>query len=155
MKVFVLEDDINRIMLMFEVFSKSPFIQLQICTSVKEAKAKFTPPYDLILLDHDLADEHYGGDVDKTEGTGQEFVKWMVDNYYPSSLDNPTVIVHSMNFDGAKRMLDLLRQNEYDAYHIPFGMNVLQLLGQVPQVAGNALTSEPVGGKIDTSKPTT
>lgn len=152
MRIFILEDDIDRITLMLEVLSQSPLVQLQTCTSVKDAKLKFTPPCDLILLDHDLADHHYGRDAAIAEGTGQVFVKWLIENHTPESLDDPTIIVHSLNYDGGMRMYKDLRSAGYDAYRIPFGMNVLQLLKQLTQIAPDTLTSGDDDDKITASQ---
>ena len=74
--------------------------------------------YSIILLDHDLLDEHYFSDAPDDERTG-----YAVAHYLACHADcqrDATIIIHSLNDYGAARMLDALREAGRDAEHIPF-----------------------------------
>lgn len=71
--------------------------------------------YNLVFLDHDLADEHYGSGLGERPGDGTGLARWMVDHWRSSG----RVVVHSWNPDGAGRMVALLAP--WKAVHVPFG----------------------------------
>lgn len=58
--------------------------------------------YDLVCLDHDLEDQHYGGVIDKN--TGQA-----VADHIASMVERPKVWIHSMNPTGRENMIRTLR----------------------------------------------
>ncbi len=64
-------------------------------------KEKGTPDY--ISFDHDLADEHYGGDYSK-EKTGMDCAKWLIQEDIVVENFN----VHSANPVGAENIRSLL-----------------------------------------------
>ncbi len=71
--------------------------------------------WNIISLDHDLADFHYGqvggygeGTIEKT---GYSVAEWMVENNVYAKED---IIIHSWNPDGARRMGYLLGKNKPD-----------------------------------------
>jgi CheY-like chemotaxis protein len=74
--------------------------------------------YEAILLDHDLTYEHYLTDEPDDERTGYAVARWLADN--PTSHRNALIVIHSLNYTGARRMLELLRGAGRDAEHIPF-----------------------------------
>jgi CheY-like chemotaxis protein len=74
--------------------------------------------YTFILLDHDLMDEHYFSDATDDERTGYAVAAWLAQN--TDRQRDATIIVHSLNYHGAARMLDVLREAGRDAEHIPF-----------------------------------
>jgi CheY-like chemotaxis protein len=74
--------------------------------------------YELILLDHDLRDEHYFSDERDDEHTGYAVAAWLA--AHPSAHQRATVVVHSLNYAGARRMVELLLEAGFDAEHIPF-----------------------------------
>jgi len=96
--------------------------------NVEDAKVLFAGnEYDLILLDHDLEDAHYQN-LDTEVGTGTEFARWMVEAQSP---EQGSVVIHSYNPDGAKRMEDALLDAGWAAYRSPFGLTLLTKLQQL------------------------
>jgi len=74
--------------------------------------------YATILLDHDLADEHYFSDEPDDERTGYAVAAWLA--AHPDRQRDALIIIHSLNYTGAQRMLDLLHDAGRDAEHVPF-----------------------------------
>jgi DNA-binding LacI/PurR family transcriptional regulator len=74
--------------------------------------------YHALLLDHDLAEEHYFTSEPDDERTGYAVARWLADN--PTAQRDALIVVHSLNFTGARRMVELLRDAGRDAQHIPF-----------------------------------
>jgi CheY-like chemotaxis protein len=74
--------------------------------------------YRALLLDHDLADEHYFSDEPDDERTGYAVARWLADN--PTRQRDALIVVHSLNYAGARRMVELLRDSGRDAEHVPF-----------------------------------
>ena len=74
--------------------------------------------YVAVLLDHDLADEHYFSNVLDDERTGYAVARWLADN--PTRQRDALIIIHSLNYVGAQRMLEVLRDAGREAEHIPF-----------------------------------
>ena len=74
--------------------------------------------YGLILLDHDLAEEHYYSTVEDDERTGYAVAAWLA--AHPDQQRDAVIIVHSLNFYGAERMVDVLIDSGREAEHIPF-----------------------------------
>jgi len=74
--------------------------------------------YVAVLLDHDLAEEHYFSDAPDDERTGYAVARWLAD--HPTSQRDALILIHSLNHAGARRMLEVLRAAGRDAEHIPF-----------------------------------
>ena len=74
--------------------------------------------YRMILLDHDLAEEHYISNAEDDERTGYAVAAWLA--AHPDSQRDATVLIHSLNYTGARRMLDVLHEARRDAEHVPF-----------------------------------
>ena len=74
--------------------------------------------YSAVLLDHDLADEHYFSNEPDDERTGYAVARWLAEN--PTAQRDALIIVHSLNYTGAQRMLAVLRDAGREAEHIPF-----------------------------------
>lgn len=74
--------------------------------------------YEAILLDHDLAEEHYFSDIRDDERTGYAVARWLAEN--SSVQHDALIIIHSLNYAGALRMIDSLRSAGRDAEHLPF-----------------------------------
>ena|SRR5215204_5203847 len=74
--------------------------------------------YSALLLDHDLADEHYFSSEPDDERTGYAVARWLAEN--PTVQRDALIVVHSLNFVGASRMVEVLRASGRDAEHIPF-----------------------------------
>jgi CheY-like chemotaxis protein len=74
--------------------------------------------YRAVLLDHDLTDEHYFSNEPDDERTGYAVARWLAEN--PTAHRDALIVVHSLNYTGARRMIELLRASGRDAEHIPF-----------------------------------
>ena len=74
--------------------------------------------YRAVLLDHDLAEEHYFSDEPDDERTGYAVARWLADN--PTAQRDALILIHSLNYTGAARMLGVLCDSGRDAEHIPF-----------------------------------
>jgi len=74
--------------------------------------------YRAVLLDHDLADEHYFSTEPDDERTGYAVARWLAD--HPTSQRDALIVVHSLNYVGARRMVEVLRAAGREAEHIPF-----------------------------------
>lgn len=74
--------------------------------------------YDLILLDHDLAEEHYSSHASDDEGTGYAVASWLAG--HAECQPGARIVVHSLNYVGAGRMVEVLEEAGREAEHIPF-----------------------------------
>ena len=74
--------------------------------------------YTTVLLDHDLQDEHYFSNEPDDERTGYAVAAWLAS--HPDRQRDATIIVHSLNYAGAERMVEALRAAGRDAEHVPF-----------------------------------
>jgi CheY-like chemotaxis protein len=74
--------------------------------------------YSTILLDHDLREEHYFSDEFDDERTGYFVAAWLA--AHPDRQRDATIVVHSLNYAGAERMLARLHDAGRDAEHVPF-----------------------------------
>jgi CheY-like chemotaxis protein len=74
--------------------------------------------FNLILLDHDLIEDHYFSDQHDDERTGYAVATWLA--LHPDRQRDATITIHSLNYLGAERMLDRLRESGRDAEHVPF-----------------------------------
>lgn len=74
--------------------------------------------YAAVLLDHDLAPEHYVTDWPDDEQTGYAVARWLAEN--PSRQRDALIVIHSLNYHGARRMLGVLLEAGRAAEHIPF-----------------------------------
>ena len=74
--------------------------------------------YAAILLDHDLIEEHYFSDAEDDERTGYAVAHWLAE--HPDRQRDATILIHSLNYTGAQRMLDALIAAGRDAEHVPF-----------------------------------
>lgn len=77
--------------------------------------------YDVILLDHDLAEEHYVAmhsviDIDLI-GTGVDTAKYMAEN---KCSPKAQVIIHSLNTVGSQNIFDVLHNAGYNVAKIPY-----------------------------------
>ena len=116
-RVFVLEDSHDRI----EEFRKAlAGADVSIASSYDEAVALFSPPYDLLCLDHDLGfDETLNPEI---ENTGYEFVRWLP---RASQSFRPKVVVHTHCNVGAAAMARELGLKGFRPAVLPFGRSVL------------------------------
>lgn len=95
-------------------------------TGARGAYSLYTGPYDRVYLDHDLGQRQFVDSAD--EETGAAFVRWMPK---ATDLDQPLIVVHSYNPDGAREMVRTLRDKGYMRVIIwPFCQSILDLLQQ-------------------------
>ena len=74
--------------------------------------------YSLIFLDHDLAEEHYLSEMSDDGLTGYTVAEWLAQ--HPEQQPGAQIIIHSLNYAGAQRMLDVLHDAGRNAEHVPF-----------------------------------
>ncbi len=74
--------------------------------------------YRAVLLDHDLTEEHYFSNEPDDERTGYAVARWLADN--PTAQRDALILIHSLNYPGAARMLNVLRDAGRKAEHVPF-----------------------------------
>ncbi len=101
MKILFLDDDPFRhtVVRLDLRFSGAKLVAVKTCEEAVRAIAK--EKFDLILLDHDLDGQVF---VPSGPGTGFEVAQSI-----PASVNRETrVIVHSLNEDGAKRMIEAI-----------------------------------------------
>lgn len=122
MRVFILEDDqVRHIGFMGALIGH----EVTLCDSVLKAKEAFKPPYDVILLDHDLGGQQM---VDSTEdNTGYQFCVFLTE-HNNWSLDISIAVVHSYNPEGAMKMCAMLKDDGYKVIRTPYGPKLLQWL---------------------------
>ena len=123
-KIFILEDDWYRI----RQFEQAGIgLDLTLAISMDKAKSLWNPPYDILLLDHDLGDRQMvdGSDVN----TGSEFCRWVPVGDVPRH-----VLIHSYNRAGALNMQSMLVcKHEIDATILPFGPQLLEWMESLPR----------------------
>jgi hypothetical protein len=108
MKIFILEDDPERIRWFREEFRQHETTFVTSCVGVDH----FEPPYDIIFLDHDLG----GRALEDHEDCGTTFVQRILPKLPPHS----QVVIHSYNKDGAARMSRLLTDAGIEHSWAPF-----------------------------------
>ena len=74
--------------------------------------------YDLIFLDHDLLEEHYCEVIADDGQTGYVVAAWLANN--PERQTQAQIIIHSLNYPGSDRMLEVLQSAGRRAEHVPF-----------------------------------
>ena len=115
-RVLILEDDETRCYWFQQQFAQRDH---DLTCDIQEAIEWLTTrDYQTILLDHDLTEEHYYSDAHDDEATGYAIASWLAT--HPERQIGATIIVHSLNYVGAQRMLDVLRAAGREAEHVPF-----------------------------------
>lgn len=95
MKIFVLEDDPNRIKWLDRFLFQQRGIDWE-CVHTNIRQAEFGGPYDIVLLDHDLNGRTFDA---SHEDDGLIFIRAIKDR-----LGDAFVLIHSHNPDGARAM---------------------------------------------------
>ena len=115
-RVLIVEDDEERCSWFSE---RLRGLQLDMTCDVRTAISWLCERnYVAVMLDHDLAEEHYFSDKRDDERTGYAVARWLADN--PTSQRDALIIIHSLNYEGARRMLAVMRDAGRDAEHVPF-----------------------------------
>jgi CheY-like chemotaxis protein len=99
MKIFVLEDNPERIVEL-ALHLLNPLDNEVHWAATCWQEDRFRPPYDLILLDHDLG----GRQLEKHEDNGLEFVRLILNDLNPDA----DIIIHSHNEEGSKNIRALI-----------------------------------------------
>lgn len=120
MRIFILEDDRQRILLFREASAELDVTYAESCA---EAQERYHPPYDVMFLDHDLGGQIFVNSDD--DNTGSAFSRWLPAD---DAKYHPTIIIHSYNPDGTEYMRQTLVDKGYTAHKIPFGTVVLNIL---------------------------
>jgi hypothetical protein len=123
MRVLIVEDDPNRMKLFEEIFKADTIVHAENAedgiNALKMSMMFDVEIYQLVMLDHDLAAEHYGNLAEAAShgtGTGQEVAEFLARMAKP-----PYVIIHSWNPYGAQRMWDILDEAEVECFQQRFG----------------------------------
>ncbi len=74
--------------------------------------------YELIFLDHDLAEEHYDQEMADDGLTGYAVAAWLAE--HPERQPNAQIIIHSLNYPGSERMRQCLQAAGRNAEYVPF-----------------------------------
>lgn len=85
------------------------------------AQAMKATKYDVVSLDHDLAEEQYSPDYAGGGSDGTMLAKWMAEHLPKDKMPN-LVMIHSLNPDGSKRMHKTLQDAGFRAVKKPFTM---------------------------------
>jgi len=115
-RVLLVEDDETRCAWFRRKFA--PHVLDVTCDAGQAVRWLAEREYATILLDHDLIDEHYFSDEPDDERTGYAVAAWLA--AHPDRQRDATIVIHSLNYAGAGRMLDALTDAGRDAEHIPF-----------------------------------
>lgn len=115
-RILIVEDDETRCAWFQKKFSGR---KMDVTCDVRQAFTWLLErEYHLILLDHDLIEEHYFSDEPDDEHTGYAVAAWLAAR--PGIQRDALIIVHSLNYFGAERMLSVLHEAGREAEHIPF-----------------------------------
>jgi CheY-like chemotaxis protein len=115
-RILIVEDDYERCAWFSHKFSG---YTLDVTCDVAEAIRWLRErDYSMILLDHDLTEEHYFSNEPDDERTGYAVAFWL--SQHTDSQRDATILIHSLNYTGAARMLEALRDAGRDAEHVPF-----------------------------------
>ncbi|MBD0371278.1 MAG: hypothetical protein ICV60_10620 [Pyrinomonadaceae bacterium] len=115
-RILIVEDDAERCDWFNQKFSGRI---LDVTCNVTQAIGWLSErEYSMILLDHDLAEEHYFSNELDDERTGYAVAAWLA--AHPDRQRDATILIHSLNYLGATRMLEALHNAGRDAEHIPF-----------------------------------
>lgn len=119
MRVLVLEDWIDRLK-KFREWYKAEHDYVE-ATTADEARRLLAagPRFDVMFLDHDLAEEHYEGKGMDGEDTGFAVCRYITDSM-PIAERPRTFIVHSLNPVGAERMVKHLSTAGLNVYRVPY-----------------------------------
>ena len=118
MRVLIVEDDENRMVGFNKIFADDEVHWAK--NAYAGIRALKKGEYDLVMLDHDLADEHYGdlnAAAESGKGTGQEVAQHM------ATMENPPpfAFVHSWNPAGAMAIELILATAGINTFRSPFG----------------------------------
>jgi len=111
MKIFVLDDDMERIEIFQEYFGKDNVDYSH--DPIDAAEKLRNNEYDQIFLDHDLGGPYTRG----PKGDGIDLVRVMVEENL--HVDTP-IVLHSLNRKGAKNMEEILKKTHNNVVRVNF-----------------------------------
>lgn len=126
MRILTLDDMETRALTFRQWFAGHEHVHVY--TSQDAIRELGGPAFDLIMLDHDLADEHYErmGMSTYGPGTGMDVVDFLVRQARAGATNLPRkAIIHSYNSARAPLMRSILKDLGIIAYNVPFGKNPL------------------------------
>lgn len=110
MRILFLDDDISRHLIMMPKLVGHEVVQVYTAAEAVEA-LEANEAFDLVFLDHDLSNDHYAsaetGNFGKMENTGYEVAVY-IEGKLAANKRPKTVVVHTMNPPGGKRMMAAL-----------------------------------------------
>lgn len=116
MNIFILEDNLERIE-KFKLLFKNHNIVFS-CDINESIEYLYGQDYHVICLDHDL-----GHNTLTSENNGYELVKKIIElNLQKKSI----FYIHSTNMCGANNMVNLLKNNGYNAEWYPFDLIIIR-----------------------------
>lgn len=113
-KVLIL-DDMEERHIAFKKKYKIDYNITSVYTAAEAIKALQDQKWDFVFLDHDL-----GGTMLVPSGkeTGYEVAEYIANN--PETIPNEKIILHSLNFDGRRNMINVLRNVNIEVLDYPF-----------------------------------
>ncbi len=115
-RILLVEDDASRCAWFRARLAR---YELDVTCDVREALRWLAArEYAAILLDHDLREEHYYSDEPDDEHTGYAVAAWLA--AHTDAQRAAHIIIHSLNYYGAGRMLVLLQDAGRTVEYIPF-----------------------------------
>ena len=103
MKCLLLEDDVDR-----TIYSIAEYTQKKIYMEYRWTIVRTFDEFKQHIIKHGLPDvisfDHDLCKTDKTESTGLDCAKWLVDYCLTNNLVVPKIYIHSMNVVGAKNI---------------------------------------------------
>lgn len=115
MKILILEDDETRVKKFKSLFYGHELYITHLPVQANQWLEELE--FDVITLDHDLAEEAQGLDNNFDVGTGLEVAKYIGE--HPWLSPNAQILIHSLNGGGAQRMISAMK-NRGEVPHIPF-----------------------------------
>ena len=120
MRLLILEDNPIRIEKFKKLFKNQEIV---IFDNVDDAIAACEKEeFKVLWLDHDL-DNKIWVDSHSCHNTGYKFVYTLI---FKGLQKNSLIYIHSMNPVGANKMLNMLKDNDYDGIWIPFHLLKLE-----------------------------
>lgn len=120
MRIFILEDEIDTVP-RNAILEALKGHTLTIARTARGGRLLYAPPYDLLLLDHDM-EGHY--EESAHPNTGYQFLVWLMEQ----KLSPVPTILHSQNYRGRNNMLNILAQNRWSAMEMPFSSVYIKFL---------------------------
>lgn len=120
-RIFILEDDPNRIISFRERFIEYELdFELVTTEDVEEAKDILgASVFDFVFLDHDLSVEQASGLYRPSEETGADLARWLMENT-ETLRAHGQYICHSLNYPGRKNIIGALQRGGKNCIDAPF-----------------------------------